>query len=44
MQALTEAHKLIKRDKYADIFDKEPNRAGRVFKSGNSPLPYKKKI
>ena len=37
-QAVSEGMKLIKQDKYADVFDKEPHKAGRVFKSGNSPL------
>lgn len=36
--AISEGMKLIKKDKYADVFEKEPHRAGRMFKSGNSPL------
>lgn len=36
------AQKLIKTDKFSDVFDKEPHKAGRVFRSGLSPLPNKK--
>ena len=37
-QAINEGKKLIRKDKFEDVFNKEPHRAGRVFKSGNSPL------
>lgn len=40
--AAQEADRLVRRDKFSDVFEKEPHRAGRVFKSGNSPLPIKK--
>lgn len=40
-QAIQEGAKLVRKDKFSDAFDKEPHRAGRVFKSGNSPLPRK---
>ena len=40
-QALKEGKKLIKKDIYGDVFIKQPHRAGRIFKSGNSPLPIK---
>jgi len=35
-QALAEGHKLIKTDKFKDVFNKNPHKAGRVFKAGNS--------
>lgn len=37
-QAMQETKNLQKKDKFADVFDKSPYKAGRVFKSGNSPL------
>jgi len=40
--ALKQADRLVRKDKFSDVFDKEPHHAGRVFKSGNSPLPIKK--
>lgn len=36
--AQEQAMSLQKVDKYQNVFDKEPHRAGRVFKAGNSPL------
>ena len=40
--AIDQSQKLYKKDKFSDAFDKTPHKAGRIFKSGNSPLPIKK--
>ena len=37
-QAMEEGQNLIYKDKFSDCYDKQPHRAGRVFKSGLSPL------
>jgi hypothetical protein len=37
-QAIAEGMRLIKKDIFQDVFDKEPHVAGRIFREGNSPL------
>lgn len=37
-QAISEGMKLIKKDKFENVYDKQPHKAGRVFIAGNIPL------